>query len=168
MRWSKLQRELYEIITGVINIQIHCSAYPMDSQYGGAKLPRYWISLDKEIIFDYPKQFVIKTSNVRYRGNVRNLSGKAAYYPYGTDISEISELIKEYIDTPKNEILTKQFDHDHWGLVNILRAADRRIGTRRLESLKKKTHNIAALKVIETRLAKFKDSSSQREQTSCD
>ncbi len=168
MRWSKLQRELYEVITDDINFQIHCSAFPMDSQYGGTKLPRYWISLDKEIIFDYPKQFVIKTEIVRYRGNVRNLSGKAAYYPYGTDISEISELIKEYIDTPKNEILTKQFDHDHWGLVNILRAADRRIGTRRLESLKKKTHNIAALKVIETRLAKFKDSSSQREQTSCD
>jgi len=60
-------------------------------------------------------------------------------------------LIREYIDTPKDEILSKVFENDYWGLINILRAADRRIGGRRLDWLKKKTHNIAANKIIEAR-----------------
>ncbi len=146
MRWSKLQREIYKITTNSINIQIHCSVYYMNSRYGNTNLPRYWITLDKEIIFDYPKQFVTDD------GVVKNLSGFDAGYPYRNDISEISNLIREYIDTPKNEILTKIFKNDYWGLINILRSMDRRIGTRGLKRLKKKTHNIAALKVIELRL----------------
>jgi len=145
-RWSKLQREIYKITTDNINIQIHCTVYPMDSQYGSTDLPRYWITLDKEVIFDYPKQFV--TSD----GCVRNLSGFSIGYPYNACISDISNLIREYIDTPKDEILTKIFNNDYWGLINILRAADRRIGIRRLKTLKKKTRNIAARKVIKARI----------------
>jgi len=147
-RWSKLQREIYKITDGGINLQIHCAVYPMDSEYGSTDLPRYWITLDGEIIFDYPKQFVAND------GTVRNYSGFDAGYPYQTDISDISRLIREYIDTPKEEIFSKIFSNDHWGLVNILRAADRRIGARRLEKLKRKTHNIAARKVIQSRLDK--------------
>ena len=49
-------------------------------------------------------------------------------YPYTTDVSDISNLIREYIDTPVSEIVYKHFENDYWGLANILRAADRRIG----------------------------------------
>ena len=146
MRWSKLQRELYKIVDYRINFQIHCVRYPMNSQYGSSDLLRYWITLGKETIFDYPKQFALKG------GRTKNLSGFLAGYPHRTDIPDISNLIREYIDTPKEELLTKTFTNDYWGLINILRAADRRIGVRRLETLKKKTHNIAALKVIRARL----------------
>lgn len=145
-RWSKIQRELYKIVSDDINFQIHCTVYPMNSQYGSTDLPRYWITLNKEIIFDYPKQFATGD------GTVRNLTGFEAGYPYTTDISDITDLIREYIDTPKEELLTKIFSRDFWGLINILRAADRRVGMRRLNELKKKTKNIAAHKVIEARL----------------
>ena len=127
----------------------------MDSQRGSTDLPRYWITLGKEVIWDYPKQFVTKD------GTVKNLSGSGAKtffsrltvtYPYINDINDISRLIREYIDTPKEEILSKVFENDHWGLINILRSADRRIGERRLEELRKKTHNIAANKIIDARL----------------
>lgn len=50
--WSKLQKELYLIIDPTIDLQIHCVAYPMRSRYGNTALPRYWITLGKEIIFD--------------------------------------------------------------------------------------------------------------------
>ena len=53
--------------------------------------------------------------------------------------------------TPAAELLTRQFVNDHWGLINILRAADRRIGQRQLPALRRKTHNIAALKVLDAR-----------------
>ncbi len=147
-KWSKLQREIYKLLSDRINIQLHCAAYPMDSRYGSTNLSRYWITLNKEIIWDYPKQFV--TSD----GGVRNLTGFVVGYPHKTDVYEISNLIREYIDTPKDEVFKKIFDNDYWGLINILKAADRRIGNRRLELLKKKTHNIAAQKVISARLMK--------------
>jgi hypothetical protein len=147
MRWSKLQREFYKIAADEINLQIHCSAYPMESQRGHTAIPRYWITLDKEIIFDYPKQF-ITDSRV-----VENFPGSESRYPYKTDTSDISDLIREYIDTPKEEILSKQFPNDSWGLIDILHAADRRIGTRRLEALLNETGNISASKVLKARLA---------------
>lgn len=147
-RWSKLQKDLYSIVDPSINFQIHCTKYRMKSQYSSTDLPRYLITLGGEIIFDYPKQFVDKN------GSIKNLSQNKAnkFYPYENDISDISNLIREYIDTPKDELFDKSFDNDYWGLANILKAADRRNGKRRLERLKHKTDNRAANKIITVRL----------------
>ncbi|MDR0453617.1 MAG: hypothetical protein LBH05_02245 [Deferribacteraceae bacterium] len=142
-RWSKLQREIYKIVAKNINLQIHCVAYRMDSHCGSTDLPRYWITLDKEIIFDYPKRF-LSDEGWKY------VYEEHDNYPYMTDIPDITDLIKEYIDTPKDELLTKVFYSDNWGLVDILRAADRRIGIRR-HTIFKNYANIAAQKVIKAR-----------------
>ena len=101
-RWSKLQKQLYLLIAPEINFQIHCSVFRMQSRRGSTDLPRYWITLDKKIIWDYPKQFISTTHPDR---------SNPEWYPYGTDISLISNLLREYIDTPKNELLIKQFTH---------------------------------------------------------
>lgn len=148
-RWSSLQRELYQIIDERLDFQIHLSKYRMNSRYGSAGLPRYWITFCGEIIFDYPKQFIDRNAE----GNcIRNLRGETAQYPYETDISAISALIRAYIDTPKEEIFTKHFEEDCWGLSNILKAADKRIGRRRLEILRKRVKNKAAQQMIAFRL----------------
>lgn len=133
-RWSKLQKELYKIIDGGIDFQLHCCAYRMKSQRGAASVPRYWITLDGEIIFDYPKQY-------------ENRDG----YPYVNGASDISGIIREYIDTPVNEIFDRAPDGDFGELTEILKAADRRIGRRRLEELLIKTDSAAAKKVIAAR-----------------
>ena len=85
---------------------------------GSTDLPRYFITLAGEIIFDYPKDFVLKS------GGVKSLAQGALtkIYPYGNDISDIGELIREYIDTPKDELFAKHFDEGGWGLANILKA----------------------------------------------
>lgn len=147
-RWSKLQRELYKVIDPTINFQIHCSVYRMGSRWGSSDLPRYFITLDNEIIFDYPKQFINE------KKELKNLSRDsiAMTYPYNNDISDISDLFKEYLNTPKEELLDKHFHNDYWGLINILKAADKRIGKRRLEILRKRKGNIATQKVIARRL----------------
>ncbi len=141
--WSKLQKEFYLIRADGLDLQLHCRPYRMDSQRGSSNCPRYWITIGKEIIWDYPKDFIDKTHPNRTNPK---------WYPYGTDIPDISNLIRDYIDTSKNEIMTKTFENDYWGLINILRAADKRIGTRRLPELKKKTRNKAARKVIDARM----------------
>ena len=55
-------------------------------------------------------------------------------------------MLREYIDTPSSELMTKKFEGDHWGLTDILRAADRRIGRRRLAELAEVVSNPAAQK----------------------
>lgn len=157
-RWSKLQKELYLIIDPTIDFQIHCVVYPMRSRYGNTDLPRYWITLGKEIIFDYPSQFVLAD------GTVRNYDPDGIHqnYPYTTDVPDISKLIREYIDTPVSEIVTKHFENDYWGLANILRAADRRIGQRRLDNLRRRIKNQAAQKILELRI---KPTAANKQQT---
>ena len=126
----------------------------MQSRRGSTDLPRYFITLADEIIFDYPKDFVLKS------GGVKSLAqgALAKIYPYGNDISDIGELIREYIDTPKDELFKKHFDADEWGLANILKAADKRIGKRRLQILAKNKKNEAMQKVVQARLNSAADS----------
>lgn len=141
-RWSKLQREIYRIRADRLDLHLHCRVYRMASQRGSTDLPRYWITLDGETIWDYPRDFIDAPHPLRTNPED---------YPYLTDVSAISELIREYIDTPKDELLDRAFDDDHWGLVNILRAADRRVGLRRLPDLKTKTEDEAVRKVVDAR-----------------
>ena len=147
-RWSKLAKRLYELVDESIDFKLHCTVYRTQSRRGSTDLPRYFITLAGEIIFDYPKDFALKS------GGVKSLAQGALtkIYPYGNDISDIGELIREYIDTPKEELFAKHFDADEWGLANILKAADKRIGKRRLQILAKNKKNQAMQKVIAARL----------------
>lgn len=116
LKWSKLQKEVYKLTDKSINFQIHCSKYRMNSRYGGTDLPRYFITLDDEIIWDYPKDFIDEF------GDIKNLSGKYTHYPYNKYIPAISALIRQYIDTPKSELLITIFENDYWGLINIFKS----------------------------------------------
>ncbi len=145
-RWSKLQREFYKLLADGLDLQLQCRVYRMASQRGSFDIPRYWITLGKETIWDYPKNFIHKSHPNRE---------ETKWYPYGTDVPDISSLIREYIDTPKNELMSKIFEKDYWGLINIFRAADRRIGERRFQELKRKTNNKAALKVLSKRIEQW-------------
>ena len=153
-RWSKLQKRLYELVDESIDFKLHCAVYRMQSRRGGTDLPRYFITLAGEIIFDYPKDFILKS------GGIKSLAEGALtkIYPYGNDISDIGELIREYIDTPKEELFAKHFDADEWGLANILKAADKRIGKKRLQILAKNKKNQAMQKVVQARLNYVADS----------
>ena len=145
-RWSKLQSALYRVVDPGIRFQLQCRIVRMNSTSGSTDLPRYWITLGKETIWSSPGQFVLPGGATK-----RVDSAELTYYPHQTDIAAISNLIREYIDTPVDELMDKQFSNDHWGLINILRAADRRIGQRQLPLLRRKIHNIAALKVLDAR-----------------
>lgn len=140
-RWSKLQSRVYNLMDESIDFQIHCAVYEMNSNdgYHGSKLPRYFITIDKEIVFDYPKDF---DTSEKYGFNS---------YPWDTDISAISDVIEEYIQCSDTELMNA-FQKDKWGITDILRVCDRRIGKRRLKLLREKVTNEVLLDVIERRL----------------
>ncbi len=141
-RWSKLQTRLYNIMDNSIDFQIHCALYEMNSNdgYHGAKLPRYFITVGKEIVFDYPKDFD-KTQTVYGH----------KHYPYITDMSHISEVIEDYLQCSKDKLL-QPFEKDEWGITNVLRICDRRIGKRSLLKLRETTEDETLLKIIDLRL----------------
>ena len=124
-RWSKLQTRLYGLMDPSVHFQIHCALYEMNSNDGwhGSKLPRYFITVDKEIIFDYPKD----SDTTRKYGFTS--------YPWDSEVSEISDVIEEYIQCPVDELMNP-FENDKWGITDIFRVCDRRIGKRRLQELR--------------------------------
>ena len=140
-RWSKLQSRLYDLIDKEINFQIHCVLYEMKSNNGwhGSKLPRYFITVDKNIVWDYPKEF---DTTKKYGFNS---------YPWDTDISKISDVLEEYIQRPVTELFN-DFENDRWGITDILRVCDRRVGKRRLYELKESTESEIVLDIIRKRL----------------
>ena len=132
MRWSQLKKLLENIFAPELNLQIHCSSYRSQD---GAGIGRYWILLDKAIIFDEPK----------------NISQTLKSDQSNQDASVMTGLIRSYLDTPKGEIFTREFPDDRWALIEILRAADRRIGKRRLQELYQVTNSEAVKAIIEAR-----------------
>lgn len=140
-RWSKLQSRLYNLMEPALDFQLHCALYEMNSNDGhhANKLPRYFITVGKEIVFDYPKNF----DTTRQYG--RNS------YPWDTEISDISDMIEAYIQRPEAALM-QPFDGDIWGLTELLRVCDRRVGKRRLQELRDKAANETLVSIIDRRL----------------
>ena len=121
--------------------QMHCSIYKIKSAWrAGQKsgiskyveeTPRYWITVgkNKEIVWDFPNNYLNDRSLVN--GTIYHISedkNTVDYtYFWPENYKWVAKLIREYIDTPKNELLTKQFNNDYYGLLNVLRKYDRRI-----------------------------------------
>ena len=133
MRWSQLQSLIYSLWCDDIRLQIHCTGYPLS---GSASVGRYWTTLGKEIIWDVPKDF----------------PEECAKGTYNTVASEITKVIRSYLDMPRDELMTRSFADDRWGLVDIFRAADRRLGAKRLATLAQGSLSAPAAKVLQARL----------------
>jgi len=154
-RWSKLGRDIRALFAPGIPLQIHCISEAPKSKFaqGSTRFPRYWLTLGKERIFHYPTDFlddVIGEASDRSKEILgRDFVTVRDCYPYDGGVSDISELIRDYINRPK-ETLLEPFENDKWGLTDILRATDRRIGKKRL--LEMNPENPWAKKIISLRL----------------
>ena len=56
-RWSKLQKEIYKLLDPALGLQIQCRVTRQPTQWTVNTLPHYWITLEKEVIFDFPNDF---------------------------------------------------------------------------------------------------------------
>lgn len=126
--WSKLKKELIKLWVEELDLDIHQVIYRMQSQMGSTNLPRYFMTLKKEVIYDFPKDFKHEVLN---QGYFKTRQLKDAY-PYEETISHLSQVIKLYIDTPIELLLSKEFPQD-FGLTLIFKSADRRIGKNKLQ-----------------------------------
>ncbi len=135
MRWSQLQKLIYNVWCDDLGLQIHTDAFALS---GSASVGRYWITLGKDIIWDVPRDF----PEEKAKGTYNNVA------------SEISEVIKAYLDTPREELLSRVFEADRWGIVDIFRVSDRRLGRKSLELIETTPLPEPAKRILEARLNK--------------
>lgn len=133
MRWSQLQKLIYNVWCEEIDLKISCTAYRRE---GASNLGRYWVQLDKRTIWEVPE----------------NLKGELKSTLPNPVASEITALLREYLDTPREELTTRDFSGDYWGIIDLMRAADRRIGKKKLLNLLSPQLSQAARWIIEARL----------------
>ena len=114
-RWSKLKKEVEDLMDPKLKFQIYCNAYNIGEC---TRLPRFWVTLYKQIIWDWPTNF---------------MSDDGYWYFY--DVARrTTKLLRAYIDTPVAELLSREYD-DRFKLVPVLLVCDRRIGKRRLNKM---------------------------------
>ena len=113
-RWSKLKRDMESLMAPKLDFRIYANAYNLGECI---PIPRFWITVGRKIIWDWPKDFM----------------EQEGWYFYDS-AKKISQLLRDYINTPESELLSKQFE-DPFRLVPILRVSDKRIGKRRLKKL---------------------------------
>jgi hypothetical protein len=136
-RWSKLQARIYSMVDPAIPFQIHYIAYPMRSQRGSTLIPRCYITIGKEIIWDFPRDFP---------------SACVDSYSACGECLPITTILREWTDTSSDDLLAFAPPADRWGLAEILLAVDRRMGQKRLCRLYAKTKNEKVKAIIATRV----------------
>lgn len=140
-RWSKLQKQIYNLIDAKVPLQIHCIDVGVAVESGSLRsLGLYQVRLGKQIIWNFPEDFVTRNFVYPNGGNCFSYSA-----------TDINALIREYIDTPREVLLTKKFDADWFGLTDILKAADRRFGNEKLSSHFKDCENQNIINILQLR-----------------
>lgn len=124
--WANLKRVTESLFAPKLQgrLVLHHSPYSMN----GTPSTRQWITLDGEIIWDYPVMFYTEYEAQYPRIKPSLLINKSWWDWYDGDTART---LGRYIDTPHAELLEPVLQ-DHYGLCDILRAADRRIGFARL------------------------------------
>ena len=106
--WSQIQRKLYEIIDPKINLQVHCAVYPGGGKTCANGIPRFWVTLDGEVIFDCMHDFMFMWHDKDF--NIGNL-------PFEDDISWCCGIVIRHFQAPVDSLMTL---HDRFGLTDIL------------------------------------------------
>ncbi len=142
MRWSGLKRDIENIFSEELNLQIYCTAYTYTNKTYSLSAPRYWITIGKELIWDFPGPFL----------EWKNKDQDSAVEYLDSETGTIAETLRAYLACGRNELMDFTFPKDRFGLVDILRAADRRLGKSKL--LKKYgalSENSVVKKILEKR-----------------
>ena len=130
--WSQIQRKLYDLIDPNLKLQVHCAVYPGGGRTCLNGIPRFWVKLGGEVIFDCLHDYIFMWQDKNF--DIGNL-------PLEDDI------VIRYFQAPVDCLMTL---HDRFGLTDILLAADRRIGKRRWPEIYA-TRSEAAQKVLVAR-----------------
>ena len=152
--FSKIKKQIENLFEPELNMQFCCIAYPMRTQWANNHIPRFYVKLGDKIIWDFPKDFDMKK----------------AHWALWARTNGIVDLVREYIDTPVSEVLTKKFKGGkyefvaqylyentqetikiNYRLTDIFKAADRRMGKEKLLAWAAKIKNPIVDRILDVR-----------------
>lgn len=119
--WKGLKKQIESLFDEQIDLQIHATSYVVEGK-SNLFFPRHWVALRKKIIWDFPRDFI----SSRHPGKPNSIEC------VDTDAGLIADLIREYVNSSIQDLLKKEFVSDKYGLTNILKAGDRRLGKEKL------------------------------------
>ena len=132
MRWSRLKSLLAEVRAPELDLVIHCSSYRRES---ASPIGRYWIELCGESILDIPTHFRDLMQSRRSNSDAPIVTG----------------ILRWWLELPRDELLCAAHPEDRWGLVDVLRVSDRRVGKRSLSTIDHSQLSVPAKRVLEVR-----------------
>lgn len=155
--FNKLKKVIDNLFDEKLKMEFCCNSYPIRGQWGNRNsIPRYYVKIGKEIIWDFPKDFDMK---------------ELPFY-YWAGNNYINELVRDYIDTPIEKLLKKKFKYDKNGfiiqylysshqdnfeieykLTELFIAADRRLGQEKLLKWANKINNPKVDRILEIRFS---------------
>jgi hypothetical protein len=159
--FDKLKKELESLFEPVLKMQFCSNDYPVSGKKGNRiSILRFYLKFNEEIIWDFPKDFLVKD------------------FPFHESIDDtrFPELIREYLDTPLEQLLNKEFKLEEDGVISqyidsadqeiiftgyrlteLFKAADSRLGEDELRNWARKLNNPTVNKIILRRFgSKFK------------
>ncbi len=148
-RWSKLKKEIESLFEPGLRLDLHCVDVnkSIDAKNGNLgeglsmlSLGNSRVNLNQETIWNFPKDF-----------KEPNFEKWPEENPWKYSVTEINVLIRDYIDTPKDKLLSQEFENDLFGLTKILLAADRRISIKKLLGYFKQNPDEYGLRVLNQR-----------------
>ncbi len=142
-RWSKLKKLIEDLFVPGLPLQVHCTEVRTNWENEGSfaeSLGVFTIRLGKEVIWKFPSQFVDEKTRYPDGGN-----------PYSYSVRDLNALLRDYLDSSKGSVLKKDFSRDYFGLTDIVKCADRRIGLERLKQHFKDCEQDYIVKVLSHR-----------------
>lgn len=98
--WSQIQRKLYDLIDPNLKLQVHCAVYPGGGRTCLNGIPRFWVMLGGEVIFDCLHDYMFMWQDKNF--DIGNL-------PLEDDIAWCCGIVIRYFQAPVDCLMTLQF-----------------------------------------------------------
>lgn len=143
--WSKLERRLRDLPDPALDLRFRFTAYRrevIETPHWSESACKFWITQGRRTLWAVPRD--------RHVGEV---DGGADYYGRRSP-GWLVEIAAEYLQLPRDQLIPWQPEWAGWGLVDILKACDRRIGRARWPMLQEQLQDPVALHVLGLRSGK--------------
>jgi hypothetical protein len=139
--WSKLEKRLRALPDPALDLRFRFTVYRQEkvaTPHPADPACKFWITLGKTTLWAVPSD--------RHSGDHAQVDYNSRRGP-----AWLLEIAWDYLALPRDELLGWAPEWNGWGLVDLLKACDRRIGTRRFDALRAVIAEPAALHLLDLR-----------------
>lgn len=100
--WSKTKSRIEALFDPKLDLAIHTTSYTHATNHDTYEVPRHWITLNKEVVWDFPGPFLTRRDNPAAPGIRYELD---PYWRGAGNPSWPAHVLRQYLDCPAGELL---------------------------------------------------------------